>query len=66
MSGKGEAYAVNAFGIGHRVGQWSVDDGGRTIEAGSYAMKWASDGGVVSVFGAYKSDLLEGPPISCH
>ncbi|ALV47125.1 hypothetical protein MB46_18155 [Arthrobacter alpinus] len=66
MSGSGEAYAVNVFGIGRRVGQWSVDDGGRPIEAGSYAMKWASDGGVLRVFGAYKSDLLEGPPISCH
>lgn len=66
MGGSGEAYAVNAFGIGRRVGQWSVDNGGRPIEAGSYTMKWASDGGILLVFRAYKSDLLGGPPISCY
>lgn len=46
--GKGEAYAVGRTGLAlGESGSWTVDDGYRPIDAGTYALDWGRDGGLL-------------------
>lgn len=60
--GTGEAYAVGRTGVAlGTAGSWTVDDGYRPFDAGTYALRWGPDGtGVLQISGRATDPVLGG------
>lgn len=59
--GTAEAYAVGPTGLAlGAAGQWTVDDNGRPVGAGAYALTWGRDGGRLQVDGAAGDPVFDG------
>ncbi|MCT9113270.1 hypothetical protein N4G69_48480 [Streptomyces mirabilis] len=61
MIGNGEAYAVGRTGLAlGQSGSWTVDDGYRPVDAGTYALDWGRDGGLLRIRGTSTDPVLRG------
>ncbi|MET9505512.1 hypothetical protein ABZY42_27965 [Streptomyces sp. NPDC006622] len=59
--GNGEAYAVGRTGLAlAESGSWTVDDGYRPVEAGTYELDWTRDGGLLRISGTSTDPVLQG------
>ncbi|WP_143145033.1 hypothetical protein [Streptomyces humi] len=60
--GTGEAYAVGRTGVAlGRAGSWTVDDGYRPFDAGTYTLRWGPDGtGLLQISGRPTDPVLGG------
>ncbi|MEU0738138.1 hypothetical protein [Streptomyces sp. NPDC006134] len=59
--GYGEAYAVGRTGLAlGESGSWTVDDGYRPVEAGTYELDWGRDGGLLRVSGTGVDPVVRG------
>ncbi|MCH5676470.1 hypothetical protein [Streptomyces gilvus] len=66
--GNGEAYAVGHTGLAlGESGSWTVDDGYRPVAAGTYALRWGRDAGVLRVSGTNTDPVVRGglTDVSC-
>lgn len=61
--GSGEAYAVGRTGLAlGESGSWTVDDGYRPIDAGTYELDWGRAGGLLQISGTSNDPVLRGGP----
>ena len=61
MIGGGEVYAVGRTGLAlGESGSWTVDDGYRPIDAGTYELDWGQDGGLLRIGGTSTDPVLRG------
>ncbi|MEB3967035.1 hypothetical protein OKJ48_43390 [Streptomyces kunmingensis] len=59
--GNGEVYAVGRTGLAvGAAGAWTVDDGYRPVEGGTYALVWGPDGGSLRVDGRTTDPVVSG------
>ncbi|MER5539434.1 hypothetical protein [Streptomyces mirabilis] len=59
--GNGEAYAVGRTGLAlGESGSWTVDDGYRPVDAGTYTLHWGRDGGLLRISGTNTDPVLRG------
>lgn len=57
----GEAYAVGHTGLAlGQSGSWTVDDGHRPFDAGTYALRWREDGGSLRISGTSTDPVVNG------
>ncbi|WCN02291.1 hypothetical protein [Streptomyces sp. M92] len=57
----GEAYAVGHTGLAlGQSGSWTVDDGYRPFDAGTYALRWGEDGGSLRISGTSTDPVVNG------
>lgn len=61
VTGKGEVYAVGRTGLAlGESGSWTVDDGYRPIDAGTYKLSWGREGGHLRISGTSTDPVLRG------
>jgi hypothetical protein len=61
MISNDEAYAVGPLGLAlGRSGSWVIDDGYRPIDAGTYALDWGRDGGLLRISGTSTDPVVSG------
>lgn len=61
VTGNGEVYAVGRTGLAlGESGSWTADDGYRPIDAGTYELSWARDGGHLRISGTSTDPVLSG------
>ncbi|MFC9891056.1 hypothetical protein [Streptomyces pilosus] len=61
VSGSGEVYAVGLTGLAvGEAGSWTVDDGYRPIDAGTYELSWGRDGGHLRIRGTSTDPVVRG------
>ncbi|MFH8465417.1 hypothetical protein [Streptomyces sp. NPDC017991] len=61
MSGGGEAYAVGRTGLAlGESGSWTVDDGYRPVDSGTYALDWGRDAGLLRISGTSTDPVISG------
>ncbi|MFD4608036.1 hypothetical protein [Streptomyces sp. NPDC058451] len=61
MIGNGEAYAVGRTGLAlGKSGSWTVDDGYRPVDAGTYELVWGRDGGLLRISGTSTDPVIRG------
>lgn len=68
MIANDEAYAVGPSGLALGTsGSWVIDDGYRPIDAGTYALDWGRDGGLLRISGTSTDPVVSGGSdgISC-
>ncbi|MEU7378608.1 MULTISPECIES: hypothetical protein [unclassified Streptomyces] len=59
--GNGEAYAVGRTGLAlGESGSWTVDDGYRPVDAGTYELVWGRDGGLLRISGTSTDPVIRG------
>ncbi|MEU9288433.1 hypothetical protein AB0D57_27995 [Streptomyces sp. NPDC048275] len=59
--GKGEAYAVGRTGLAlGESGSWTVDDGYRPVDSGTYELDWGQDGGLLRISGTSTDPVVHG------
>ncbi|MGW6739856.1 hypothetical protein ACWGDX_03770 [Streptomyces sp. NPDC055025] len=59
--GNGEAYAVGRTGLALGASaSWTVDDGYRPVDAGTYALDWGRDGGSLRISGTSTDPVVRG------
>lgn len=59
--GNGEAYAVGWSGLALGTsGSWTVDDGYRPVDAGTYELDWGRDRGLLRISGTSTDPVLYG------
>ncbi|MFH0248478.1 hypothetical protein ACG5V6_09655 [Streptomyces chitinivorans] len=59
--GNGEVYAVGRIGLAlGESGSWTVDDGYRPIDAGTYELFWGQEGGHLRISGTSTDPVLRG------
>ncbi|MGX4692364.1 hypothetical protein [Streptomyces sp. JNUCC 63] len=59
--GNGEAYAVGRTGLAlGKSGSWTVDDGYRPVDAGTYELDWGRDGGLLRISGTSTDPVVRG------
>ncbi|MEU2181948.1 hypothetical protein [Streptomyces thermolilacinus] len=59
--GNGEVYAVGRTGLAlDESGLWTVDDGHRPIDAGTYELSWGPEGGHLRISGTSTDPVLHG------
>jgi hypothetical protein len=59
--GNGEAYAVGRTGLAlGESGSWTVDDGYRPVDAGTYELDWGRDGGFLQISGTSADPVVRG------
>ncbi|MCN9241805.1 hypothetical protein NGF19_13555 [Streptomyces sp. RY43-2] len=59
--GSGEAYAVGRTGLALGTsGSWTVDDGYRPVDAGTYELGWGRDGGRLRISGTITDPVIRG------
>ncbi|WP_055688222.1 MULTISPECIES: hypothetical protein [Streptomyces] len=59
--GNGEVYAVGRTGLAlSESGSWTVDDGYRPIDAGTYELSWGREGGHLRISGTSTDPVLRG------
>ncbi|WP_328544434.1 hypothetical protein [Streptomyces europaeiscabiei] len=62
--GSGEAYAVGRTGLAlGESGSWTVDDGYRPIDTGTYELAWGRNGGLLQISGTSTDPVLRGGPV---
>ncbi|WP_406197940.1 hypothetical protein OG920_24620 [Streptomyces europaeiscabiei] len=62
--GSGEAYAVGRTGLAlGESGSWTVDDGYRPIDTGTYELAWGRNGGLLQISGTSTDPVLHGGPV---
>ncbi|WP_446042181.1 hypothetical protein [Streptomyces sp. SID1121] len=65
--GKGKAYAVGRTGLAlGKSGSWTVDDGYRPVEAGTYELNWGRDGGLLRISGTSTDPVVRGGSADIH
>ncbi|MFJ3245465.1 hypothetical protein ACIQ8G_12675 [Streptomyces sp. NPDC094154] len=61
MIGNGEAYAVGRTGLAlGKSGSWTVDDGYRPVDAGTYELVWGRDDGLLRISGTSTDPVIRG------
>lgn len=61
VTGDGEVYAVGRTGLAlGESGSWTVDDGYRPIDAGTYELSWGREGGHLRISGTSTDPVLRG------
>jgi hypothetical protein len=61
VTGNGEVYAVGRTGLAlGESGSWTVDDGYRPIDAGTYELSWGREGGHLRISGTSTDPVLRG------
>ncbi|WP_141765360.1 hypothetical protein [Streptomyces malaysiensis] len=59
--GNGEAYAVGRTGLAlHESASWTVDDGYRPVDAGTYELNWGRGGGFLRISGTSGDPVVRG------
>ncbi|MFD3521543.1 hypothetical protein [Streptomyces sp. NPDC058653] len=67
MIGNGEAYAVGLTGLAlGESGSWTVDDGYRPVDAGTYELGWERDSGLLRVSGTSTDPVVRGGSADIH